>query len=212
MSVQVIDSYISDYDARMIIDGFSPHLVASGRIGMAEAQYADPVKAINNIYEGKPIIDNEESLEAAALFTETVNKIAKEISEFYNVEAVPASSIFAEVSQGGKNGLHCDSVMIDGTPWPDNDDTLDGLEFSALLYLNTSGVDYEGGQIVFPNQKITITPEVGKLIFFRGDIDHPHEVSEVTAGTRYALVLFYGSADKVKQYQRFKSKLNFGGI
>lgn len=212
MSIQVFNNYISDQQAQTIIDGLSPYLVKSERVGMSEAQYDDPAKALFNIYGGKPIIDNDESLEAATLFTEIVNNVAKEISEFYNVEAVAASSIFAEVSEGGKNGLHCDSVMLDGTPWDDNNESLDNLEFSALVYLNTSGVDYEGGQIEFPNQKITITPETGKMVFFRGDIDHPHEVFEVTAGKRYTLVLFYGRASEVKQYQRFLSERDFGGV
>jgi predicted 2-oxoglutarate/Fe(II)-dependent dioxygenase YbiX len=212
MSVQIFDNYISGEQAKIIIDGLSPYLVKSDRIGMSEAQYEDPTKALFNIYDGKPIIDNEESLDAATLFTEIVNDVAKEISKFYNVEAVVASSIFAEVAEGGFNGLHCDSVMLDGTPWDDNNEALDNLEFSALVYLNTSGVDYEGGQIEFPNQKIRVTPEAGKMVFFRGDIDHPHEVFEVTAGKRYTLVLFYGRASEVKQYQRFLSERDFGGI
>lgn len=212
MSVQIVEEYITANQASLIVDSFSRYLVKSERTGMAEAQYEDTEKALFNIYDGQPIIDDEESAEAAALFTEVVNGVAKEISNFYGVEAVVASAIFAEVTEGGKNGLHCDSVMLDGTPWDDGNEQLKDLEFSALVYLNTSGVDYEGGQVEFPNQKITVTPEAGKLVFFRGDIDHPHEVFEVTAGKRYTLVLFYGRADKVQQYQRYRNERGFGGV
>lgn len=212
MSVQIVEEYITGDQASLIIESLSPYLVKSERTGMAEAQYEDPSKALFNIYDGKPIIDNPRSLDGAKLFTEVVNNVAKDIGSFYGVEAVPASAIFAEVTEGGKNGLHCDSVMLDGTPWDDGNDSLKDLEFSALVYLNTSGIDYEGGQVEFPNQKITVTPQAGKLVFFRGDIDHPHEVFEVTAGKRYTLVLFYGRADKVEQYQRYKNEREFGGV
>lgn len=212
MSVQIIEEYITEDQARLIISSFSKYLVQSDRIGMAEAQYEDPDKALFNIYGGKPIIDDADSLEAATLFTNAVNGIADKISEFYDVDAVPATAIFAEITEGGQNGLHCDSVMLDGTPWEDGNDQLKDLEFSALLYLNNSGVDYDGGQVEFPNQKITVTPQAGKLVFFRGDIDHPHQVFEVTAGKRYTLVLFYGRADKVEMYQRYKFEREFGGV
>lgn len=211
MSVQVLNNYISKEDSKTIIESLSPYLVKSDRIGMSEAQYENPTKVLHNIYEGKPIVDDEAALPGATLFTEIVNRVGKEISDFYNVDAIIASSIFAEVSEGGKNNLHCDSVMLDGRPY-EGGDGLEDIEFSALVYLNTSGVDYEGGEIEFPKQKITITPEVGKLVFFRGDIDHPHQVLEITAGKRYTLVLFYGRADKVHQYQRFLSERDFGGV
>jgi predicted 2-oxoglutarate/Fe(II)-dependent dioxygenase YbiX len=82
---------------------------------------------------------------------------------------------------------------------------LEDLEFSALVYLNTCGVDYAGGNIYFPNQNIDLMPKAGQMIFFRGDIDHPHGVSEVTSGKRYALVLFYGRSDRVKAYLQYKA-------
>lgn len=212
MSVQVLNNYISDKESRTIINAMTPYIVGSDRPGMAEAQYEDSIKTLFKIYAGQSIFDKEEEHEAGLLYTQVVNKVGKEISEFYGVEAVPVSAIFAEVSKGGQNGLHCDSVMLDGTPWEDNNDNLKDLEFSALVYLNTSGVDYEGGQIEFPEQKITITPETGKLVFFRGDIDHPHQVFEVTAGKRYTLILFYGRAEQAYQYLQFKSEREFGGI
>ena len=214
MTVEIIDQYISNIEAAQLIDGLSPYLVKSPRPGMSEAQYQDPVRVLYNIYDGRPIlepVENESTNIASSLLTDVVNAVGGKIGEHYGVDAVVSVAIFAEISEGGKNGLHCDAVMLDGTPWEDGDWQED-MEFSALLYLNTSGSDYEGGQISFPNQDLVITPKTGRLIFFPGDIDHPHEVLEVSAGKRYTLVLFYGSRDKVRQYQEFLSSREFGDV
>jgi len=206
MSVQIIDNFISDSDAKLIIDSLSPHLVASERFGMAETRFDDYMAILRNIYDEKSIFDDSEHAEAGMLYTETINRVAKEINSFYNVDVVPINPQMAEISKGGKNdGLHCDSVKLDGTPWDDGNTMLEDLEFSALVYLNTSGVDYTGGKIYFPNQELEVMPKAGQMIFFRGDIDHPHGVSEVTSGKRYALVLFYGRSDRVKLYLQHKA-------
>jgi predicted 2-oxoglutarate/Fe(II)-dependent dioxygenase YbiX len=212
MSVQVINNYISESDAKTIIDVMKPYLVESHRPGMSDAHYENSTKLLYDIYDGKSVFEDEERHLAGLLYTETINRVAKEISKFYGVDVVPLSPIFAEVSEGGHNGLHCDSIQLDGTPWEDGNDGLDDLEFSALVYLNTSGEDYVGGEINFPKQKIAVTPEVGKLVFFRGDIDHPHEVFEVTEGKRYTLILFFGRSENTKQYLQYKSEREFGGI
>lgn len=206
MSVQVIDNFISDSDAQALIDDLSPYLVPSERPAMAETRFKDYMGVLRNIYSEKPILEKEPSGLGLLLFSQIINRVAKEINKFYDVDVVAINPMLAEISEGGKNdGLHCDSVQLDGTPWDDGNTMLEDLEFSALVYLNTSGTDYSGGGIYFPNQGLTVLPKTGQLIFFRGDIDHPHGVAEVTSGKRYALVLFYGRSDRVKAYLQYKS-------
>jgi hypothetical protein len=206
MSVQVIDSFISSSEARSIIDALSPHLVASERFGLSETRFEDYMQILKYIYDGQSIFKEPDNFEAGLLFTQTINRVAKEINDFYGVDVVAINPQLAEISEGGKNdGLHCDSVQLDGTPWDDGNTMLEDLEFSALVYLNTCGEDYAGGTIHFPNQELEIMPKAGQMIFFRGDIDHPHGVSEVTSGKRYALVLFYGRSDRVKAYLQYKA-------
>jgi hypothetical protein len=206
MSVQIIDNFISSNEAEHIINALSPHLVASERFGMAETRFDDYMGILRNIFDGRPVLDGKESHPGLELFTQTINRVAKEINRFYDVEVVPINPMFAEISEGGHNqGLHCDSVLLDGSPWDDGNTALDDLEFSALVYLNTSGVDYKGGSIYFPNQKLEVMPKTGQMIFFRGDINHPHGVSMVTSGKRYALILFYGRSDRVKSYLQYKA-------
>jgi hypothetical protein len=206
VSVQIIDNFISDSEAEAIVNALSPHLVASERFGLSETRFEDYMKILKHIYDGESIFEGQDNAEAGLLFTQIVNNVAKKINDFYGVDVVAINPQLAEISKGGKNdGLHCDSVQLDGTPWDDGNTMLEDLEFSALVYLNTSGVDYTGGTIYFPNQDVNLMPKTGQMIFFRGDIDHPHGVSEVTSGKRYALVLFYGRSDRVKAYLQYKA-------
>ena len=206
MSVQILDNFISAEEAKAIVDTLSPYLVASERFGMAESRFPDSMEVLRRVYDGKSVFTNKDLVPGGLLYTETINRVAKEINDFYGVDVVPINPQLAEISEGGKNdGLHCDSVQLDGSPWDDGNTMLDDLEFSALVYLNTCGKDYEGGKISFPNQELEIAPKTGQMIFFRGDIEHPHGVSEVTSGKRYALVLFYGRADRVKAYLQYKA-------
>jgi hypothetical protein len=206
MSVQIIDNFISEDDAKAIIRDLSPHLVASDRFGMAETRFKDYMSVLKSIFEGKPILEEESSDPGLALFTETINRVGDEIAKFYGVGVAPINPMMALISKGGENrGLHCDSVQLDGSPWDDGNTLLDDLEFSALVYLNSCGTDYTGGEIAFPNQDLVISPKTGQMIFFVGDIDHPHGVAEVTSGERYALILFYGRADRVRTYLQYKA-------
>lgn len=205
MTVQIIDNFITKEEANTIIRGLSPYLLKSPRPGMSEAQYPDPKSVLFNLYKKQPMLEktgNKDTDFASEAVTKIIDDIGTKIGNHYDADVVIASSIFAEIVEGGKNVLHCDSIMLDGTPYEDGDG-LEDIEFSALLYLNDSGTDYKGGQIHFPNQDILISPESGKLVFFRGDLEHPHEVFEITEGARYTLILFYGRATEVRQYHQF---------
>lgn len=192
MTVQILENFVSGDDARTMIEGLSPHLVESERFGMSETQLQNPIDMLRAVLNGESVIKGDSPHPGGLLFTETVNRVAKEINKFYEVDVVPLQPLMARISKGGRNdNLHCDSVQLDGTPWEDGNLLLEDLEYSALVYLNESGTDYSGGEIRFPNQELVIKPQTGQMVFFRGDIDHPHGVSEVTSGERYALVLFY---------------------
>jgi hypothetical protein len=206
MTVQVIDSFMLEDEARTIIEQFSSRLVGK-RDAVAEADFSDDrLEVLHNIYRNQPITKENHSLEAATLITKYVNLIKDQIEKFYKVSVACANVNFTKLSEGGSNNLHCDSVQLDGSPWQDGQELLDDLEFSALLYLNNSQEDYVGGEIVFPGQKVEVIPKTGKLVFFKGDIHHPHKVEKVLSGNRYALVVFYGQADRVAHYLRFKAK------
>jgi predicted 2-oxoglutarate/Fe(II)-dependent dioxygenase YbiX len=82
--------------------------------------------------------------------------------------------------------LHADAETLDGgenhTSW---------RLVTAMLYLNTCGVDFKGGQIVFPRIGQTVEPKAGLLVGFRCDGIHAHQVPEVTSGERRALAFWF---------------------
>jgi predicted 2-oxoglutarate/Fe(II)-dependent dioxygenase YbiX len=60
--------------------------------------------------------------------------------------------------------------------------------FAVLIYLND---DFEGGELVFPLQNITIKPEKGMMVIFPTSYMYPHAVSPVFSGKRYSVRMSY---------------------
>jgi len=67
-------------------------------------------------------------------------------------------------------------------PHFDGQDGNADLAFSLVAYIND---DYEGGEIHFPDQNITIKPKAGSLIIFPSQLPYIHEVKPIISGTRY---------------------------
>ena len=74
-------------------------------------------------------------------------------------------------NQGQYMGPHFDGQDGDST-----------LAFSLVAYIND---DYEGGEIHFPNQNITLKPKAGSMIMFPSQLPYLHEVKPIISGTRY---------------------------
>jgi len=53
-------------------------------------------------------------------------------------------------------------------------------KFTIILYIND---DYEGGEIHFPNENLTIKPDAGSVLIFPSNL--LHEVKTVISGNRY---------------------------
>lgn len=75
----------------------------------------------------------------------------------------------------------------------DQQDHVDNNEFTALIYIND---DYEGGEINFIEQEISLRPKAGTLIVWPGYIEH--SVNAVTAGTRYTMPMFLKAVDVIE--------------
>ena len=84
---------------------------------------------------------------------------------------------------------HSDNTDLDGADmgWADN------KQFAGI-YLNTQP-DYEGGVLKFRDHNIDVVPKTGTFISFPGGMENIHSVTEVTAGTRYTIVIFWDYAD-----------------
>lgn len=60
--------------------------------------------------------------------------------------------------------------------------------FAILLYLND---EFSGGDLLFPIQKINITPEEGLLVIFPTSFMYPHTTTPCFGGDRYVLRINY---------------------
>lgn len=94
---------------------------------------------------------------------------------------------YVQMLPGANNGLHADVSLLDGTPYPDGRH----VDYSAILYTNSEGIDFTGGGISFPNQGVSIKPKTGSLVIFPGDMNHLHSVKTVTSGIRKNIILFF---------------------
>lgn len=84
-------------------------------------------------------------------------------------------------SPGEKYVEHNDSEEFINGKWKKVVDR----DYTIIFYLNS---DYEGGELVFPNQGVTIKPKEGSIVIFPSDHHYPHEVIPVSEGVRYAIV------------------------
>lgn len=87
---------------------------------------------------------------------------------------------------GGHYRPHIDGETLfnDGSgtlSWKRNVDR----DISLVIYLNN---DFEGGEIVFPKQALSIKPRKGMLIAFPSNHHFLHGVNPVVTGVRYAIV------------------------
>ena len=65
--------------------------------------------------------------------------------------------------------------------------------YAAFLYLND---DFEGGELVFPEHNLTISPKVGMLAAFHGGHKNMHSVSIVKKSTRYTIGSFFDDREE----------------
>jgi predicted 2-oxoglutarate/Fe(II)-dependent dioxygenase YbiX len=67
---------------------------------------------------------------------------------------------------------------------------------SVVSYLNTCGVDYEGGELVWNYQDIKFTPEKNDVVVFPSNYPYVHESKPITSGTKYSCVVMYDYNDR----------------
>ena len=59
---------------------------------------------------------------------------------------------------------------------------------SAVLFLND---DYQGGELHFPNQDISIKPEAGMLVLFPSNFLFIHGSKPITEGRKYIIISWF---------------------
>src|ERR1700752_5009745 len=93
----------------------------------------------------------------------------------------PETVILAAMGAGGHHGRHADNCrQNEQGDWVANHTP--HRDVSAIYYLNE---EFDGGEIVFERQQLTVKPRRGLLMAFPSAADHVHEVLPVRSGVRY---------------------------
>lgn len=75
---------------------------------------------------------------------------------------------------------------IDGEQWTGQDWLrIYDRDYSLIAFLNEN---YEGGNLVFPNQGMTVTPQKGRLVAFPSGHEYRHGAEKTISGERFQLV------------------------
>jgi len=201
----VIENYFSNEDIATMLryptkiqkPAHLPNM--EGAFGFETSLEADQMSMSRPIAALTGNLDDDASI---LKLTEAVLAVKAEMEKFFGLELSMTNCNYAAMLPGGFNPMHSDDSQLDGTPYHENEET----EYSALIYLNESGEDYEGGDILFPLQETVIAPKRGMVVFFKGDYHHPHEVTVVTSGERKALVLFFGRKGNVSSRPLFSDE------
>lgn len=173
------------------------HTGINGAFGVRTSIEAD------RISHGEPIVpltDDPKDDESIWAITEAFLRLKSETEKFFGQEMSFTNTMYAGMPEGTKNPMHYDNYSIYDES-PNNED--EESEWSGLIYLNTCGVDYTGGEIYFPKQDLLISPKAGMAVFFDGSLDYPHEVREVTSGYRRGLIAFFARKGNVSDRAMF---------
>ena len=138
--------------------------------------------------------------EVPAFYDEHIKEYAlreKRIEKSLETSSMIALREYLEGSLSSPDGYeyNCSNVIVypDGITLPmhlDNPScrTPDNFKFTRTIgmicFLND---DFEGGELIFPNQDKVIKPEKGSLVIFPINHLYPHMVNTTVEGKRYAL-------------------------
>jgi hypothetical protein len=203
MSVTVIENFVSQEDCKTITSFFdticNPHPSLYGYTTTSGFETSNQASRLSMESPILPISGNLKEDEASLLLTSYVLKLKKEMEKAYDQKISLVNCNYVQMTTGANNGLHSDSTDLDGVQLHDKEE----LEFSALMYFNNYGVDFTGGQIIFPKENLNIKPKAGTAVFFKGDIDHIHAVQTVKSGSRKNAVMFFS------KYQNTSDRMLF---
>ena len=99
----------------------------------------------------------------------------------------PETVILAAIGAGGHHSRHADNCrQNEQGDWVANHTP--HRDLSAICYLNE---EFDGGEIFFAREQLTVKPRRGLLLVFPSDADHVHEVLPVRSGVRYTMPIWF---------------------
>lgn len=202
MSTQIVSDFISAETARRVIELLEPRLADTPREGIrATLGWGNPSVAARVALDDKVTYDDAEET-----ITTVFKDVLTEVGNFFEVvddKVCIVNAFYYDMAEKSRQQMHCDTCELDGSPLEDSVSVEDEPNiWSAILYLNSSEEDYEGGEIWFPKQDIVHSPKLGELVYFKADVDHPHEVKPVLSGNRKCIVFFMGKYSRALEDSR----------
>jgi len=116
-----------------------------------------------------------------------LKRVESIVSSTYGIDIEVRSSNYVDMRKGSILRLHSDMGSSSSDPIVHVPIIASDYEFSAMVYLND---DFEGGYLNFPNENIKLKTKPGTLVYFNGEVDLPHEVTEILEGSRKNIASF----------------------
>lgn len=119
--------------------------------------------------------------------------VSEKMSETYGEKILPDQGGLVRMKTGSANGMHSDQMnphTAEAAKKMPEEYRPKTSKYSFLIYLNDYNKDFTGGLLNFPDLNFQYKPKAGDIIFFIGDEDHLHEVTEVLSGDRYTIFGF----------------------
>jgi hypothetical protein len=107
----------------------------------------------------------------------SINRIVIKIGETtpIDISLIRSDSGYRLRKIHGPTKIHTDGVLEENGM----------VRFASLIFALNS--DYEGGEIVFPEQDVKIKLKAGQVLFFPPHWSHPHETLELHGTYRYTI-------------------------
>lgn len=186
--IYVIEQFIDIEYARYISQTIQPLLQPSESPLVQNALPFFKKAEAKMISKDHPVIAMGEDItmnQLSAALTSTLLDIKEAVANVYNTSLDFSRLLYNKMLTGLSIPLHTD-FSTKAYPY-DN--------FTALLYINESGLDYTGGQIHFPKQDFFLSPRAGTLVFFQGNEDRPHKVTKIASGYRESIIMSFSSRE-----------------
>ena len=130
---------------------------------------------------------NKQDITISPMIENVVKRLKVEIDSFFNVDALATAPAIVRWLPGQFQNPHADKELHEGENAGKPND-FPYYDLASLFYLND---DYEGGELYFPKQGISIKPKAGAAYFFPGDLNYIHGVSQIKSGIRYTCPFFW---------------------
>jgi len=142
-------------------------------------------------YNSRPLLDyytlrNVDSKSASRVHGITLRCKKKLELHFSTAELFVESFFVACLFTGDLHIPHADNERLENGGWVPNHTPQ--RDYTGIAYLNE---DFKGGDFVFPELNIVITPKPGLLVGFPSNHDFVHAVPKLLSGKRYSLPIWF---------------------